>query len=486
LDIGYLSYTGIGDRNLDGVDHRWQIDFFAKQGRLPRMGMCVTCGHAPLYYVLGGLVMKLFTALHVTSVDVALQSLSLGFFLGFVAFAVATTRLFIASPLVVRLVAALTAFWPSSVLNSVRVHNDSLASLCMAGALYFTARYDQRERPRDLYWAAVWSGLAILTKSSGYTIVVVLLVVLGFQAKRLAKGGPKPAVIAVSTLLAAIVIVGKARVMTITRTPTVCERLLGRACNAAQESYVGNKPINYLYFDLRYFLTEPFLPNPLAGERRDYFWNAVAKTSLFGRVPLGQPFGGRFDAALGIVLSALFLGLLTYTVVGALDATFEQVHRHRVLLLAGGSMLSLLTCFRVLVPIIWHEDVRHVFALLIPALVLFGKVVERYRRTRRALYWAGWGLALLFILASVLLFRPRLGGLRAGINGMARASAIQARSSAPATLSPQGSRVCGPIVRRGNARPRIAAEPGAPARHEQSYAQSATPLRSSRRAPGAA
>ena len=49
---------------------------------------------------------------------------------------------------------------------------------------------------------------------------------------------------------------------------TLCHRALGITCDITRNQCVGNRPIDYLYFDRRAFLSEPFLsPEPPSAPR---------------------------------------------------------------------------------------------------------------------------------------------------------------------------------------------------------------------------
>ena len=114
--------------------------------------------------------------------ELGLQWLSLLLFFGFVVFALSIFRSCTSQPATLRLATALVVFWPSSIINAVRVHNDALASLLMLGAMYFIAKWDRDGIHRDFHLALLFCALALLTKSSGYALATTLVLFAAVRA----------------------------------------------------------------------------------------------------------------------------------------------------------------------------------------------------------------------------------------------------------------------------------------------------------------
>src|SRR5690606_14605183 len=140
---------------------------------------CVACGDPPLFYMLGAFWSKIVGGW--MPVELGLAWLSLLLFLSFVTFALLIVRSCSSEPNTLRLAAILVTFWPSSIINSVRIHNDALASPLMLAALFFIAQWDKKDRLRDFYLALLACALALLTKSSGYAVAATLLAVMALR-----------------------------------------------------------------------------------------------------------------------------------------------------------------------------------------------------------------------------------------------------------------------------------------------------------------
>ena len=286
LYADYLTYTSVAQRNYDGLSHVYYIQAIAQNLRLPAMSGCMACGHPPLYYALGAAWSRSVLAGGWMPFELGLQWLSLLLFVGFVVLALLVIRSFEVAPATQWLAAALVVFWPSSVLNSVRVHNDALASPLILAAIYFTARWDSQRHPRDFWLALVASALAILTKASGYVAAatLILFALVHLCTTKVARRDVTRAAIAIVGLGAIAVLAVFSR---LEQSPhALCQEVLGHACDGRYKPPVADTPSRFIFFDLPDFIRRmdamPDYPKP------DYFWNRFAKSSLFGVLPLGD------------------------------------------------------------------------------------------------------------------------------------------------------------------------------------------------------
>jgi hypothetical protein len=402
VDVNYLTYTGIFERSYDGPAHVVYIDAIAENLRPPPMSACTACGHPPLYYSLAALWSKVVLAGGWIPRELGLQWLSLLLFFGFVVFSLLMLRSTTERPATMRLAAALVVFWPSSILNSIRVHNDALASTLMIASMYYLARWDRQERPRDFYAAVTTAALALLTKSTGYTVAMTVLV---FAALRLRS--TRLDVESMKRCAAATLVLFSAAMLAVAfRTPlyplAFCSNVLGHACAIPPEWFVGNGPINYLRFDMRGFLSST--SSLACPPSQDYFLNGLVKSSLFGVIPLGRDFESELHKGLALVISVV---LLVMVAVGGIVLPFVRSvkwHRYRALVGASASMLVLLAAFRFRVPTPFHEDFRHIFPVLVPLCLLYAKVVERLSRWSDVAYRTGIAIGLLMIASSLAFF----------------------------------------------------------------------------------
>jgi hypothetical protein len=406
LYLNYAAYTDVTERNYDGLAHFAYASHIAEHGGLPPVSASTIYMHPPLYYLLGAAAIHFVHATGLSAASGGLQGLSLLLSLTFVVLGVRTIQCFTLSPPAQRLGAALLAFWPTCVTHSVRVHNDVLASCLAAGILYCLIRWQRNHRFLDLTWAVALTVLAVFTKANAYAWVLLLLVMVtarairdNFQPSRVMQ-----AVMAWVASAGAIFLATELRAAKVG--PSACHRVIGTICNTTTEHFVGNTWANYLTFDLRFFLGQPFLINDPHDPKRDYFLNMFLKSSLLSAMPLGPEFDDRLSAGLATVLSYLALALILYLLLGLPTAVSWRMRGNWVLLLASLFMLGPLVALRVKVPLSLHADFRYVFPLLVPACAWYSQITEYWQRRSRPVFWMGGSLVCLLVLASVLFFRP--------------------------------------------------------------------------------
>lgn len=402
LYFDYLGYTTITERNYDGSSQLDYIQIIAQQRRLPHRFECAVCGHPPLYYLLGALWSKVTLLGGWLSIERSLQWLSILLACGFVSFALLIVRNVLGAGAPARLATLLIVVWPTSVINSVRVHNDALAAPLLLAALYFTARWDERERPRDFVAALTMAALALLTKANGYTVSLTLLLLCSLRlrtASQRANG--------IKRCLALIAILGAAAATAVElrqgpREATTCEKVFGSACSGRGQPPVPDRLSRFVSFDLRQYLrgTDISADNP----ERDYFPNRVAKSSLFGSAPLGDEFAGKPRQLLAGVLASLLLILIAVIVLRLLLVRGLNLRRHRAYWLSVGVMVTSLLAFRIRAPNAHHEDFRHIFPVLVPLCIAYIASVERLGQRSPGLRRAGQLLALAMALASIAFF----------------------------------------------------------------------------------
>jgi hypothetical protein len=411
LQVDYLSYTSISERNYDGPSHIEYIQSLAQNHRLPDVFACGACGHPPLYYALAASWSKVIVTGGWIPYELGLQWLSLLLFFGFVVFALSIFRSCTSRPATLRLATALVVFWPSSIINAVRVHNDALASVLMLGAMYFIARWDREGKNRDFRLALLTCALALLTKSSGYALATTLVLFAAVRAipPELRRESLKRCAVAIVILGG--VAVGAVALRTSQHASTSCQKVLGHACDGRYVPAVVDRPSRFVRFDLRRFvLRMDTLPDDPG---RDYFLNRLAKSSLFGVMPLGDELAGPRHQALAVAMSVLLLAMGASCLIALplLRGGSLPLRQYRVYL--GGTliMFAFLVAFRVRAPNEFHEDFRHIFPALVPLCLGYAKIVERLGRSSGKPSWllqglrgTGIAMGLSMVLASAAFF----------------------------------------------------------------------------------
>jgi hypothetical protein len=408
LYVLYLSYTAPEQRNYDAMSQHRYLFYVAEHAALPPPTYCNICYHPPLYYVVAALWVRFLQMTHWMPTSRGLPLLSLAFAWVFIVFGILTVRRFTRRPSAFYLATALIVFWPSAIINSIRVHNDSLASALMAGAIYFSITWYQAGHGRDLLWAAVLAALALLTKGTGLVVVAVLVVMMAVRLLRpgRAKGMARWALVA-SAILGVAFVLGALR-GTNREAWSWCQVLFGDACQVDRSLFVDNRATSYLGFDAKTFLSEPYLA-AMQGTERNYFIPSLLKSSLFGTSntvgdqDLAYPLNNR----LAIVLNGLLVGMAALGLTAAGMVTRARLRRYVPVLGMAAMFIAGLAVFRLVIPSPHHNDFRHVFPLLILASLMYAQTVKEWCRRRP---WLGMGmrlLALFFLTTSVLYFLPK-------------------------------------------------------------------------------
>lgn len=408
----YLGYTSFGERNYDGGPQLQYIEFIVKNHRRPPAAHCLICHHPPLYYGAGAVVYAFFNATRLASPAEGLQLFGLVLFMIFLAYGARTAALLLPERRDRLLATALMVFWPYSVHNSVRLHNDSMATAWMAIAVFHVVRWAQQERPRDLYLGALFTALGLLTKSSAYAVVPVLgaLLVSRFFRSRdklrfLGRGA-----VAVALVAGALLLNARGKETPRMKNGPLCHKILGNACDIDPRMFVENEVENYVYLDLPSFVREPYALAKREGSGRQYFWNHLLKSSLFGthNTVADRETAYELNRAVAAVMNALLLGMIAYLGIGLVAVNKRRLARRwAAVILNLASCVAFMMGFRALIPAPHHSDFRHVFHAVILVSIAYAAAVAHFRRAAPALGWIGRLLSVPFLALSIFYFLPK-------------------------------------------------------------------------------
>lgn len=407
----YLSYTGFGDRNYDGGAQLEYIQYILTNHKRPPVATCLICHHPPLYYALGALVLGFFNATKLYPGPTGLQIFSLLIFFFFLLYGVLTFERFTKNKRILRLGTALIVFWPYSVANSVRLHNDTLACTFMAMAFYYVLVWYQEDRPRQLYLGALFTALSVLTKSSGYVMVLVLLILLAARfftthdRLRLVRRG----LVVGAMLVAALGLNTLGKGEAPNSQNRLCQKILGTACDIHAVQFVENQPHDYFYLDLKSFLEEPFMLAERDVSGRHYFWNHLLKSSLFGtsnRVA-DKATSYEINRYIAGIMNAELLGMTAYLGLGFAFAAKRTLRKYAVVLLTLGASVAFMIGFRIVIPAPHHTDFRHIYPAVILVSLLYCSTIAFFRKRGQALEYVGYALAVPFLVLSIVFFIPK-------------------------------------------------------------------------------
>jgi hypothetical protein len=410
--LAYLTVTPFALRTHDAGEHVVYVEYLLAHHAIPPPSAGWSFYHPPLYFALAALLWRTLTALGVSArpmLIVALQAQSLAFHLGYLAFALLAGKRWLDALLDARvgpdptvrarlgtLFAALLCLWPSGILHSVRIGNDDLFYLWFGGFLFFVTRWWLDGRRRDFNLAAVFAALSMLTKSNGLIEFAVLAVLWGVHVARDPGRSIRSALKLAWPAVVLFALPTGATLLRAIRDTAGGEHhhlLVGNSEHLDTRLAVGNGAANYLWFDLKMLVTQPFSTSWSDDAGRQYFANFMLKTSLLG----DYQFEGATLANLSIVLSFLFLPILACVALAVAHQSRKDWLATLPLPLTLAVSVASLAALRMSIPMACSNDFRYIWPIVMPALCLYVLGLARLREGRPS--WArigeiaGWAFA---------------------------------------------------------------------------------------------
>ena len=386
LRVGYCQETFYDQRGHDVGGHVRYMQIIAEQNRVPASDECWTCYHPPVYFVLSAGVWKMSNLMEcspqnaVKWFDFLISLVALGFGLA------CLKSILTGMPLLAA--ALLWSVWPSFVLASPRLGNDILFYAMHAVALWGCLKYIRTNNGKYFIVAVVISFVAYWTKSTA----VVTFGILGLTA--LLQLFKNPRLWSKSERVAAGLFVAAAIAVACI---ALTHEVVGNASGNDNTVLIRNNPGNFLFFDLRTFLTQPYT-DPWHDELgRQYFWNYLAKTSLFGEFKLLRTTMGLWLAS---AISACFVALLGFGIRGLWKSRFNKI---QVVLVAQAFLFfAAMIALRLKYPFSCSNDFRFIVPVLLSCLPWVGCGFCGDGTSKR-LKIVGWGVVSIFAICSFVL-----------------------------------------------------------------------------------
>lgn len=312
-----------------GTGHLNYIEYVVNNNALPRPDSGWVYYHPGLYYITAAVFYRAEQFLGIMNIYKGLQSLSLMFFMVFLVFAALILRKMVKDKIFFAVALAVLAFWPSGFIHSIRIGNDVLFYTFFAAALYFINDWYKSRSMKDLYLATLFASLDFMTKTNGAIIVAIVLLLLLFEfLKQKDKLAYIRKMVWVLVIFAASFGISRFNhyyyAIKEQRSDWYLAGLVNITATTSGGLYVGNQPINYIYFDLPTMMTEPYVSTWVDKGGRQYFWNFLLKSSMFGEFS----YEGTLRALLSILLNNLFLLMCAYFVAAVFFWGFTKRDRH--------------------------------------------------------------------------------------------------------------------------------------------------------------
>jgi hypothetical protein len=419
----YLTVTPYWLRTHDVQGHLDYVDFILAHWSLPQPGGGWSFFQPPLYYLLAVALWKAVLLVGVTSREtilLVLQFQSLAYDVAFLAVSLLTAQLWFdgadgatsARPArraqLGALCAALICFWPTSVLHSVRLGNDDLLYALFGASSYYAVRWWLRGKDRDFHLSGGFGALAVLAKSNGLLALAVLgsLWAVRFLKQRRTNPLAHARRMAPSLALfaaAAVVALGRGAAASNGHSP---DAIVGNAHGLPADLAVGNRLVNYLWFDAQKFVTTPFMSSVADDQGRQYFWNFALKTSLVGSFEYHEAWLSK----IAIVLAVCFVGVTCIFLLGLALTRKADLRVELPAFVTMGILFAGLAALRMAVPMACSTDFRYILPVLTACSYLYVRGIaklddrgwKRLGRTGEILGWSFATLSASFVLVLVL------------------------------------------------------------------------------------
>ncbi len=389
IQLLYQSHTPITERTYDVLGHLQHIEFIAYQASLPRADYCHECFQPGLYYTAAAGVYLTARATRIFDPMVVLQFLALAWFWVFLVMSARIVLLWLPQQREVQLATALLAFWPAGFLHSARVSNDIPLYAFFATCLYFVLSWWKTGSRKHLIIAAIVAGGGVLIKTTMMPLIgaIAILILYRIFCERHAGTAWSSYLLPLLVMIAGIAVY------------LAQSSLRGNIAPPFQYNspamYVGNSWKQYLVLNAASYFTSPFVDSVRNGMGREYFWNYVLKSSMFG------DFSGWFQKPvqrfLALVMSPLLLGLVILFWIGVARNMSRAARQSLPLLVVIAVSILSVFVLRFYNPYSGNNDFRYIYPALIPIVLL---LVEGTRNIGigRALCFLFCGLSAAFYL----------------------------------------------------------------------------------------
>jgi hypothetical protein len=438
IRLAYFSVTPADVREHDLGDHIGFTEYLSQHWTPPPVEYAVGGAffHPPLYYYTGAIVYKatqLFEPNNKVFIYRVQQILVLIYSMGFVLFGLLILKELLdfypkqqssvevkpeaghtqesSSPGVLNrisqdfcndklfwIIGALFAFWPVGIIHSVRIGNDPLLYCLFTASLYYIIRWYRHDRNCDLMIASLIGAAAIITKANGEILIAVLGVIGLYKMIKSRQWAMyfKMAIAPCLVMFIAVVItVGPGLILKLEgkRDKLYIDNIDG----LSHANIVGNTASNYFWFDAKIFITEPFTDPYDDRMGRQFFWNYLGKTGLFGEF--------KYPALLSIntAVACSFFAVLMfiYTLAGIYYMAKQDFKLMAPVLLSGFFLWLGVTYMRITFPA--NIDFRYIVPILVTFCALYAVSIIKFEQ-RGAIRMANIGISLsvLFTLCSIL------------------------------------------------------------------------------------
>jgi hypothetical protein len=412
IRITYLSYTHFNLRTHDVDGHIDYINFLLENHKLPDSKACWQCYQPPVYYTITSALIyiwRFFKLDFIFDSYLFLQIVSVFFYSVFCFYGVQIIRTIFqdikASKFLLLSACSMLILWPVGIIHSVRIGNDLLLYPLYTAGLYYLILWWQKNKSKGLYISSSLSILAVLTKSNGAALVFIIILCLAFKfwlkreqfwksfvslinhfkankafdlrKKEFLKVARNDFVHIIEIIIAGIIFVFGGLALYAKAIYAGDKELIGNSGGLNSALAVKNNLENYLFFDVKDFLTVPFASPWVDEGGRQYFFNYFFKTSLFGEFQIEN----LFNKNLAILLSFLLFVAIVVVFYYLAMLNLEKVQKYLPLILNLLILPISLAYIRSSYPFSPSNDFRYVVPFLVSFVVFYFLAIKDFKRS---------------------------------------------------------------------------------------------------------
>lgn len=397
----YLFNSSIFHSGVNVKDHLYYINVIDQYGTLPNPTQSWQGHHPPLYYYLAAMLRRMAAWWGMTHPINALRMLSVLFYAMFLGYGLfALWRLYPLSKLSSFIGSLLLLFWPLGIMAASWVDSNVLWWALGAACYVHTVLWSRSYQHKHLIIALMYMALAIITLSNAYILLLFVwmtYIVLVWHDKIHIDYFIQRTILLCLVLVIAAIGINSYRSLELHREGVEVDMLVGKQRHETKNAQlqVGNEIKHYLAFDLVSHVRAPYL-NPLAPDSgRENFWSTTLKSSLFSEVHLQH-------AKAAMLLNYLLLGLCALLIFPTLWYRRSHVTELWTAWLYSALSIAALMFLRSYMPVVSSSHFRHVYPLLIPAIVLICAHLDIIKERRNwPLFILGYALCISFPLVSI-------------------------------------------------------------------------------------
>jgi hypothetical protein len=378
LRVYYFYHTPYYIRTHDVDGHLDYIMYIVQNIKLPHDSSCWQCYHPSLYYVIAAAWYHLAHFINILQPYKALQLLSLFFSIGFLLYGVMLLKEYLLKPWTLILISVLFLYWPSLVIHSARIGNDSLLYFAYIASFFHFIRFLKTEAKKHFVGALVFASMAFMAKTNGIIIMVIIGVTL-FARLLMACGTPsfKTVLKLFGVMVFSFVLTGG-----LVFGPKIYDRInsgaksliVSNSNGLGDNLRVGDSLNHFIYFDLKTYINEPYIDPWRDESGRQYFWNYLLKSSVFGEFnTFISKKSNSIATAISISALIIFVTSLVYLLLRRTKLSDEDLALTLNLLISVSALMYL----RATVPFSCSNDFRYILPILFSVLIFHGYFLEK-------------------------------------------------------------------------------------------------------------